>query len=197
MSLAERISLPLTAALALLLSACAVEMVAPPQRVYIAPPRVVYSAPPVVSVYVEPPLVQPEPIAVAWAPPPMLVEAPPPPPFADAIWTGGYWAWQGNWVWAAGRWAAPPQPGYRWVQPYYEHRDNAVIFIGGHWGASGVAFVPPPPMLNVSLVVVAAGAADGGLPDRQHRRRLDLRQERLARHGVPYVLKEGIKDPNW
>src|SRR5439155_1563899 len=78
----------------------------------------------VVSVYVEPPISQPPPIAVAWAPPPMLVEAPPPMPFDGAVWIGGYWVWEGNWVWAAGRWTPPPQPNYLWVHPYYEHRDG-------------------------------------------------------------------------
>jgi len=69
---------------AVLLSGCVVE----PARVYVPPPRpvyvqapapVVYQAPapqPVVSVYVEPPLFQPPPIRVEWAPPPMLVETP-------------------------------------------------------------------------------------------------------------------------
>ena len=54
---------------------------------------------------------EPEPIACPWAPPPMLVEPPPPPPFEGAFWTGGFWTWQGTWVWVHGRWAAPPQPG--------------------------------------------------------------------------------------
>ena len=57
---------------------------------------------PVVSVYVEPPLVQPEPVFVDVAPPPMLVEVPPPQPYPGAVWTGGYWGWQGRWVWCAG-----------------------------------------------------------------------------------------------
>lgn len=152
------------AAISLMLSACAVQVAAPSARVFVQPSRVVYAPAPVVSVYIDPPLFQPEPIAVAWAPPPMLVEAPPPPPFGGAIWTGGYWTWHGNWVWAAGRWAAPPQPGYRWVQPYYEHRDEAVIFIGGHWSAAGVVFVPPPSTLTINLVSVAVGVVPGPRP---------------------------------
>ena len=103
---------------AALLSACVVEAPAPR---YVAPPRPapVYQQPapdysaendPVVSVYVDPPLEQPAPIAVQWAPPPMLVEVPPPQPYPDAIWTGGYWAWEGRWFWSAGRWAPSSSP---------------------------------------------------------------------------------------
>ena len=70
-----------------------VEVAVPAPEVYVpAPP------PPVVSVYVEPPIDQPPPIAIGWAPPSMLVESPPPPPFSEAVWVGGYWVWQGNWV---------------------------------------------------------------------------------------------------
>ena len=76
-----------------ILCACVVQPL-PAPRYSPPPPRpvAVYSAPvqdeAVVSVYVDPPLVQPEPIAVQWAPPPMLVEVPPPQPYAEAIWTG-------------------------------------------------------------------------------------------------------------
>ena len=116
---------------------------------------------PVVSVYVEPPLMQPEPVLVAWAPPPMLVESPPPVPYGGAIWTGGYWAWEGNWVWAHGRWSAPPQPGYGWVNPYYENRGGAVVFINGYWSAPGQRFIPPPAGISITIGIVAAGVYAG------------------------------------
>ena len=116
---------------------------------------------PVVSVYVEPPMGQPAPVLVAWAPPPMLVEMPPPMPYAGAIWTGGYWVWEGNWVWAHGRWAGPPQPGYGWVNPYYENRGGGVVFVNGYWAAPGVAFVPPPLGISITIGVVAAGVIAG------------------------------------
>jgi hypothetical protein len=74
----------------------------------------------------------------------MLVEEPAPPPFYGAVWIGGFWVWHGTWVWDHGRWAEPPRPSYVWVHPYYENRGGTVIFITGHWGAIGVAFVPPP-----------------------------------------------------
>jgi hypothetical protein len=149
--------------LALLAAGCVVQ---PPlvSRATVQPVPVASVAPRVVSVYVDPPLYQPPPIAVAWAPPPMLVERPPSPPFAGAVWTGGYWTWQGNWIWAAGRWATPPEPGYTWVQPYYEHRDGLVVFITGHWSAPGVAFIPPPPGLGLVVSAAAAGVVAGLAP---------------------------------
>lgn len=138
--------------------------------VYVGPPRTVavaYSSPvvtPVISVYVDPPMVQPEPIAVSWAPPAMLVEVPPLSPFPMAVWTGGYWDWHDRWVWSAGRWMAPPQFGYGWVQPYYEHRDNAVLFISGYWSAPGVRFVPPPPGISIAFAAIAVGVIAGPPP---------------------------------
>jgi hypothetical protein len=118
----------------------------------------------VVTVYEDPPLAQPQPIAVAWAPPPMLVEAPPPAPYPDATWVGGYWVWRGNWVWAHGHWSAPPRPRYYWVNPYYENRGGDVIFVNGYWSAPDVVFVPPPPSLRITLAVVAAGVRPGPPP---------------------------------
>jgi hypothetical protein len=151
---------------ALLLTGCVAE-VAPPRVAVVARPPEVYVPPPpraVVSVYVEPPISQPEPIAVGWAPPPLLVESPPPPPFEDAVWVGGYWVWQGDWVWAHGHWVGAPQPNYVWVHPYYEHRDGVVIFISGHWSPPGVAFVPPPPGIHLTVEVAAAGVIAGPRP---------------------------------
>ena len=90
----------------------------PPPRVIAAPAPVAtyYSPGPqsVVSVYVDPPVMQPAPILIGWAPPPLLVQVPVPMPYPGAVWTGGYWIWEGNWVWSAGRWLAPP---LRWRRP--------------------------------------------------------------------------------
>src|ERR1700741_2871509 len=100
----------------------------PPPPDYQPPPEqapMTYEPPapaPVVSVYVDPPIDEPAPIAAPWAPPPMLVEEPPPPPYPDGVWVGGFWVWQGTWVWDHGRWAEPPRRGYVWVHPYYENR---------------------------------------------------------------------------
>jgi len=162
-----RCVLPLT----LLLTACTVEVRPMPERVAmppLPPPPVDYVTEPapaaVVSVYVEPPIDQPPPVVVGWAPPPMLVEEPPPPPFEEAVWIGGYWVWEGDWVWAHGRWAAPPRPHYHWVHPYYEHRADVVVFVTGHWDAEGAAFVPPPPGLRLVVEVAGAGVVPGPRP---------------------------------
>ena len=166
---------PLAIAMASFLGGCTVYQAPPPQRVYVQPvPAPVYAQPvptyvepapqPVVSIYVEPPIQQPAPILVGWAPPPMLVETVAPLPFAGAVWVGGYWVWEGNWVWAAGRWAPPPQPNYVWVHPYYENRDGAVVFITGHWSPPGVVFVPPAPSLHLTLVTPSAGVSVGLRP---------------------------------
>ena len=125
---------------------------------------VTYGETEVVSVYVEPPLSEPQPIAVPWAPPPMLAEWVPPRPYPGAVWVGGYWVWQGNWVWATGRWAPPPRSDYAWVQPYYEHRDGVVIFITGHWCPPGVGFVPPPRGMRFNVMAATNGARRGYAP---------------------------------
>ncbi len=154
-------------ATAVLLTGC---VVAPPPRVvYVRTPSplLVYQAPqpqPVVSVYVDPPLFQPAPIRIEWAPPPMLVETVAPMPYEGAIWTGGYWVWEGNWVWAYGRWAPPPQPGYGWVHPYYENRGGSVVFVNGFWAAPGVTFVAPSISANIAIGVVGVGVVAGLRP---------------------------------
>jgi hypothetical protein len=94
----------------------------------------------------------------------LLVEVPPPSPFFGAVWVGGYWVWQGNWVWAHGHWMGPPSPDYVWVHPYYEHRGDDVIFIDGYWSPPGVAFVPPPPGLTLVVEKPAYGVIPGPRP---------------------------------
>lgn len=162
-----------TRSLALVLCAtaagCAFYETAPPASVGYGPPygAVAYpdSAPlAAVSVYVEPPLMQPAPILVDWAPPPMLVEYPPPMPFYNAIWIGGYWAWSGTWLWAAGRWVAPPMPHYTWVNPYYEHRGGQVVFITGFWAPPGRRFEPPPLNLRIPVAAASPGVRPGPRP---------------------------------
>lgn len=160
MRISFRLTALATAALATLLAGC----VAPSHTVVhadasyrVAPVWTPPPPEPVISVQVEPPLVQPAPVLVDVAPPPMLVEVPPPQPYPGAVWTGGYWGWQGRWVWCAGRWASPPRTDDVWVQPYYEHRDGAVVFVSGFWAARGVAFVPPPPGLHLSIQVAIGG----------------------------------------
>ena len=118
----------------------------------------------VISIFVDAPLEEPEPVAIGWAPPPMLVEGLPPPPEPDAVWTGGYWTWQGDWVWCAGRWMVPPRQQYVWVQPYYEHRDDRVIFLPGYWSRPDVEFVAPSYDRPIAWACVGANVVVGPPP---------------------------------
>lgn len=133
---------------------------APIGEVSYAPP----APEPVVSVYEDPPDSEPEPVETPSAPPPMLTDPPPPAASPDEVWTGGYWAWQGTWVWVHGRWLAPPQPGYLWFNPYYEHRGGHIVFIDGFWGAPGVVFQPPGASPGLALVTPLTGFAPGPAP---------------------------------
>ena len=123
-----------------------------------------YDSGSVISIFVDAPLEEPEPVAIGWAPPPMLVEEIPPPPSRDAVWTGGYWTWQGDWVWCAGRWMMPPRPQYVWVQPYYEHRDERVIFLPGYWSRPDVEFIAPSYDRPIEWAYVSANVVVGPPP---------------------------------
>ncbi len=146
---------------AVLASGCLVrEYREPPSPVAYRPPPP--PAPPVVeqdsgwvAVSIEPPLEQPAPVAIPWAPPPMLWDPPPPRPWFEAVWVGGHWTWwNGEWVWARGHWARPPTPGWIYSEPYYEYRGEAVVFVAGFWRPMVRVFVPPPPTVYVPLVPV-------------------------------------------
>jgi hypothetical protein len=80
------------------------------------------------------------------APPPdqpaeVVTEAPPPPqqevivesPGPEFVWTPGYWAWHGRWVWVGGRWARPPHRHAVWVAGHWGHRGHGYVWIGGRW----------------------------------------------------------------
>ena len=73
---------------------------------------------------------------------------------------------------------------YQWVQPYYEHRADVVVFVPGFWCAPERHFIPPAPGLSISIAIAAPGvrirpSADGparrvraaapGLARRHHR----------------------------
>jgi hypothetical protein len=91
----------------------------------------------------------------------MMVEDPGPQPFYGAYWTGGYWVWDGQWVWAHGRWLAPPYAGYGWNQPYYENRGGMVVFVPGYWRAPGAVFIAPAIGVTILMVEARPGAVRG------------------------------------
>jgi hypothetical protein len=134
---------------------------APPPDGDVAP---VEEPPPAISVDIDPPMEEPPPIEVAWAPPPMLVEVPPPQPDFGWFWVGGFWTWQGEWVWFHGHWRQPPRVGYAWCQPYYENRAGFVVFVSGHWRPEGSVFVPPARNAVIVRVQARPGVRMGPPP---------------------------------
>jgi hypothetical protein len=90
-------------ALAVLLTGCATD-----NTYRRAPSQVIYEAPlpqQGIIIYTDAPLYRPVQAGVQWAPPPVPLEIIPYQPYPEAIWIGGYWVWQDNWVWTRGRWA--------------------------------------------------------------------------------------------
>lgn len=142
-------------AIASVLGGCAYE---PPNSPYMSGPEA-WGPPSSSVIYVaeEAPLVQPATVFIDVAPPPMLIEVMPPRPSYDAVWIGGYWGWQSQWVWCNGRWAPPPRPGYVWMHPYYENRGGIVVFVPGFWRGPHVRFAPPPPRLRQPVVSSVRG----------------------------------------
>ncbi len=73
------------------------------------------------------------------APPAPRVEVIPPRPFANAVWTPGYYNYRTGYghVWAPGRWQVA-RPGYVWVQPRWAPMGRTwVLRRGGWWGHRG------------------------------------------------------------
>jgi len=159
------LALSIAAAFGLAAASAAQAQVSVDVDVNASAPGWLYDLGAVVSLFVDPPIAEPQPVAVAWAPPPMLVEELPPQPDPYAVWTGGYWTWQGDWVWCAGRWMDPPRQEYVWVQPYYEHRDERVIFIPGYWSAADAEFIAPPMDGSIPWAYVNAGVVIGPAPE--------------------------------
>jgi hypothetical protein len=67
------------------------------------------------------------------APPPAPAESRPPRPFQDAVWTAGYWSWNGNaHVWVDGAWVHAV-PGRRWTPWRWEQSHGGWVLIPGGW----------------------------------------------------------------
>jgi hypothetical protein len=61
----------------------------------------------------------------------------PPAPGPDFVWIQGYWVWGGQaYAWHPGYWERPPQTGYVWVAPRYEHVGRGYRFQAGRWSVS-------------------------------------------------------------
>ncbi len=68
--------------------------------------------------------------------------APPPPrvgyvgvaPGPRYVWTDGFWAWRGRWVWVPGRWVVPPRPRAVWAPGHWVQRPHrGWFFVEGRW----------------------------------------------------------------
>ena len=71
----------------------------------------------------------------------IITEAPPPPqievvgdtPGSDYTWIPGHWEWEGQWVWAEGKWVKAPRPEAMWVPGRWIHRMHGWVWIRGYW----------------------------------------------------------------
>jgi hypothetical protein len=72
------------------------------------------------------------------APPPLMYEPVPPMPMGRdeiAVWTPGYWRWDGrDYVWTPGVYANRPRREAYWIPARWEQRGNTWVYIEGRWG---------------------------------------------------------------
>ena len=71
------------------------------------------------------------------------VMGPPPPvppraymgvaPGPRYVWTDGFWAWRGRWVWVPGRWVVPPRRRAAWVPGYWRQHHRGYVWVEGRW----------------------------------------------------------------
>jgi hypothetical protein len=81
-----------------------------------------------------PPAAYPAPtqeVVVNQAPPPPVPEAIYAAPGPDYFWIGGYWGWQGRWIWNPGHYEH--HHGGVWMAGRWEHRGGGYAWVGGHW----------------------------------------------------------------
>ena len=83
--------------------------------------------------YIEGPPVSGQ-IVVETAPPPQQVEAMPVTPYQGAVWTGGYWWWNGaRYVWIGGHYERP-RAGQGWVPHHWQRGPRGRWhYVPGHW----------------------------------------------------------------
>ena len=73
-------------------------------------------------------------VVVRVAPPHAVVETRGPRPGHDHVWVQGYHKWDGRgYVWAPGRWEAPPRRNAHWVAHHWVKRNGGWVLVDGHW----------------------------------------------------------------
>jgi hypothetical protein len=73
-------------------------------------------------------------IYVSIGPPPVVVERQVVAPYPDYVWQPGYYRWSNTrYVWASGRWAAPPYHHAYWVPGHWRHGRRGYYWRPGHW----------------------------------------------------------------
>ena len=89
--------------------------------------------PPPPAYAVQPPPVAGGEVEVAGPPPAPIVETVTVAPDPAFIWIGGFWAWEGRWVWRPGHLDRPPRPGARWFAGGYVFRGGRHVWVRAGW----------------------------------------------------------------
>jgi hypothetical protein len=66
-------------------------------------------------------------------PPAPIAEYVPVAPYPDYAWIGGFWGWNGAWVWNAGHFAPRPFRGAAWVSGGWARGGRGWAWHGGRW----------------------------------------------------------------
>jgi hypothetical protein len=117
------------------------------------------------------PTAEPQPTTPVGKAPPKPIEemAPEQKPEGDAIWIGGYWAWdeeRKNHLWVSGVWRVAP-PGKQWVAGYWREDGDRWQWVPGFWAEAqqaaekhDVTYMPKPPDPPETAAPGAAPNAD-------------------------------------
>jgi hypothetical protein len=72
-------------------------------------------------------------VEVAAEPPALIPEYVPVAPYPDYVWVGGFWGWNGAWVWNAGHFSPRPFRGAVWVSGGWSRGGRGWAWHGGRW----------------------------------------------------------------
>jgi WXXGXW repeat (2 copies) len=70
---------------------------------------------------------------VEYDPPAPIAEYVPVAPYPDYVWIGGFWGWNGGWVWHAGHYGPRPFRGAAWVSGGWVRGSRGWAWHGGRW----------------------------------------------------------------